>query len=245
MHATSWVPTASATSTLAATMRPRPTAPTSARWTPTSYPQSTRWPSGHLVTIGRKLGSVGGFDGDYGPLYRYGVNVLASHRPTWFLFENVGGIRGDGLNTVMEDFDNLGYRLYPHYYDFSDYGVPQKRKRVIIIGIREDCDVDFAVPAPFEADVSARTALHGISASATNNERARTNALTVERLNHIQPGQNAWTADLPEHLRINTKTTISSMYRRLAPEKPSYAVTGSSGGGYQRSARVLRTLGRR
>lgn len=180
-----------------------------------------------------QVGERKGFGGDYGPLYRYGVNVLASHQPKWFLFENVGGIRGDGLNTIMSDFEALGYRLYPHYYDFSDYGVAQKRKRVIIIGIREDCDVEFAIPAPFKSDVSARTALYGISPTAANNEPARTNAMTIERLNHIKPGQNAWTADLPEHLRINTKTTISSMYRRLDPNKPSYTVTGSGGGGYR------------
>lgn len=179
------------------------------------------------------VGERRGLDGQYGPLYSHGVRVLESHRPQWFLFENVGGIRGEALETVMKDFEEAGYRLYPHYYDFSDYGVAQKRKRVIIIGIREDCDVEYRVPAPFGADVSARTALSGIDDDAANNEPAKTHTMTVERLTHIKPGQNAWTAGLPEHLRINTKTTISSMYRRLDPDKPSYTVTGSGGGGYR------------
>ena len=37
--------------------------------------------------------------------------------------------------------------------------------------------------------------------------------------------------DLPDDLKINTKTKISTIYKRLDPEKPSYTVTGSGGGG--------------
>lgn len=178
------------------------------------------------------IGERQGFGGTYGPLYSYGVAVMRSHRPKWFLFENVGGIRGDALDLVSRDFRDAGYRLYPHFYDFSDYGVPQRRRRVIIVGIRSDLDVEYRVPAAVVADVSARTALAGIADEAPNHDFARTAAMTVERLEHIKPGENAWTADLPEHLKIRTKTTISSMYRRLDPDKPSYTVTGAGGGGY-------------
>ena len=46
------------------------------------------------------------------------------------------------------------------------------------------------------------------------------------------PGQNAFTANLPEHLRLNiTGAKISQIYKRLDPDKPSYTVTGSGGGG--------------
>ena len=87
-------------------------------------------------------------------------------------------------------------------------------------------------PAPYaDIDVSARTALSGIPASAPNQELTRQSANVVERLNLIQPGQNAFTADLPERLQINTRTRISQIYRRLHPDKPSYTVTGSGGGG--------------
>ena len=54
----------------------------------------------------------------------------------------------------------------------------------------------------------------------------------IQRLKHIKPGQNAWTANLPEHLRLNVKSAkMSVIYRRLSPDKPSYTVTGSGGGG--------------
>lgn len=176
------------------------------------------------------VGERKGLAGQYGPLYSYGVNVLRSHRPQWFLFENVGGIRGDALDTVMGDFTAVGYRLYPHYYDFSHYGVPQKRQRVIVIGIREDLDVTYRVPAPFGADVSSMTALSDIEA-ATHHEVSWPSETVGKRLSHIPPGGNAWSADLPQHLRIRTKTRLSSIYRRLDPSQPAYTVTGSGGGG--------------
>ena len=53
-----------------------------------------------------------------------------------------------------------------------------------------------------------------------------------ERLGFIRPGQNAFTADLPEHLQLNiTGAKISQIYKRLDPDKPAYTVTGSGGGG--------------
>ena len=46
------------------------------------------------------------------------------------------------------------------------------------------------------------------------------------------PGQNAFTADLPEELRLNVKgAKISQMYKRLDPLKPAYTLTASGGGG--------------
>jgi DNA (cytosine-5)-methyltransferase 1 len=54
----------------------------------------------------------------------------------------------------------------------------------------------------------------------------------VERLTYIKPGQNAFTADLPEHLKLKVKgAKISQIYKRLDPTKPASTVTGSGGGG--------------
>lgn len=56
--------------------------------------------------------------------------------------------------------------------------------------------------------------------------------MVVERLNHILPGQNAFNADLPEHLQLNVKgARMSQIYKRLDPDLPSYTITGSGGGG--------------
>ena len=54
----------------------------------------------------------------------------------------------------------------------------------------------------------------------------------VERLQYIKPGENAWTADLPENLKLNVKgAKLSMIYKRLDPEKPAYTITGSGGKG--------------
>lgn len=187
------------------------------------------------------VGEQKGFKGAYGPLYSYGVKVLNSHRPQWFLAENVGGLRsandGNAFARIMKDLENAGYRLYPHLYKFEDYGVPQARHRVIVIGIRKDLPFVYRVPSPApyaDADVSCRTALETppIPVNAPNNELTRQSAIVVQRLKYIKPGENAFTANIPAHLRLKVKgAKISQIYKRLNPKKPAYTVTGSGGGG--------------
>lgn len=183
------------------------------------------------------VGERKGFDGEFGPLYTYGIEALRRFQPEWFLAENVGGIRANGgaaLKRIFKDMQDAGYRIYPHYYHFEDYGVPQARHRMIVVGIRSDLDVEFRVPDPkrfADEDVTARTALANIAPDAPNQEATRQSEVVVERLGHIPPGGNAWIAEMPEHLQIKTKTRLSSIYRRLDPDKPAYTVTGSGGGG--------------
>lgn len=183
------------------------------------------------------VGERRGFAGKYGPLYTFGIKALQEFQPEWFLAENVGGIRangGEALKRIFRDMQEAGYRIYPHYYKFEQYGVPQARHRMIVIGVRGDLDVEFRVPSarPYSGvDVSAKTALADIPPGAPNQEYTRQSARVVERLRHIGPGQNAFNADLPEHLQITTATRISQIYRRLHPDKPSYTITGSGGGG--------------
>ena len=187
------------------------------------------------------VGEQKGFDGKFGPLYSYGVRVLKSHQPDWFLAENVGGLRsaneGNAFQVILNDMRKAGYRVYPNLYKFEEYGVPQARHRVIIVGIREDLPYEFKIPstAPYaDADVTCRTAIEKppIPADAYNNEMTKQSAAVVERLQYIKPGQNAFTADLPDHLKLNVRgAKISQIYKRLDPEKPAYTVTGSGGGG--------------
>ena len=71
-----------------------------------------------------------------------------------------------------------------------------------------------------------------IGSDAFNNELTKQSSTVIERLKLIKPGENVWTANLPEHLKLNVKgATISQIYKRLDPEKPAYTVTGSGGGG--------------
>ena len=188
-----------------------------------------------------QVGEQRGFDGTYGPLYSYGVHVLRTHRPLWFLAENVGGLKsandGHAFEVIQADMRNAGYRIYPHLYKFEDYGIPQARHRIIIVGIREDLPQEFRVPSPeryADVDNTCRHALEvpPIPEWATNQEPTRQSDIVVERLRHIRPGQNAFTARLPPRLRLNVQgARISQIYKRLDPNRPAYTVTGSGGGG--------------
>lgn len=187
------------------------------------------------------VGEQKGFEGKFGPLYSYGVKILKSHRPEWFLAENVGGLRsaneGNAFQVILKDLQDAGYRVYPNLYKFEEYGVPQARHRVIIVGIRKDLPYEFKIPStnPYrDDDVTCRNAIENppIARDALNNEKTVQSAIVVERLRHIKPGQNAFTADLPEELQLNVRgAKISQIYKRLDPNKPAYTVTGSGGGG--------------
>ena len=71
-----------------------------------------------------------------------------------------------------------------------------------------------------------------IPEDAPNNEMTRHTAKVKEMLSYIPPGENAWYIGIPEHLQLNVKgARLSSIYKRLDPDKPAYTVTGSGGGG--------------
>ena len=187
------------------------------------------------------VGEQKGFNGVFGPLYTYGVQVLKSHKPKWFLAENVGGLRsaneGNAFGKILEDLKDAGYKVYPNLYCFEKYGVPQARHRVIIVGIRNDLPYDFKIPsfAPYaDADITCRNAIENpaIAKDAPNNEPTKQSSTVIERLRYIKPGQNAFNAKLPEELKLNVRgAKISQIYKRLDPNKPAYTVTGSGGGG--------------
>ena len=187
------------------------------------------------------VGEQKGIDGVYGPLYTYCIKALQYFNPMWFLAENVGGLRnsndGKTFEKVLSAMYESGYSVYPHLYSFDKYGVPQSRQRIIIIGIRKDIDTVFKVPSPVPYaayNVSSRNALENppIPKDATNNDLTGQSAQVVERLKWIKPGENAFTANLPENLKLNVKgAKISQIYKRLNPDKPAYTVTGSGGGG--------------
>lgn len=187
------------------------------------------------------VGEQKGIDGVYGPLYSYGIKALNLFQPLFFLAENVGGLRnsndGKAFENILGEMVESGYKVTPHLYRFEEYGVPQARHRIIIVGIRDDLDLSFEVPAPtvFNGNtVTCKSAIENppIPSDTPNSKLTRHSEAVIERLKHIKPGENAFTADLPDHLTLNVKgAKISQIYKRLDPEKPAYTVTGSGGGG--------------
>ncbi len=186
------------------------------------------------------VGEQKGLDGEYGSLYMYGIKVLNHFKPKFFVAENVSGItsanQGQAFKKIIEDLKNAGngYILTINLYKAEHYGVPQTRHRMIIVGIDKSFSLKFKVPKPTTLNnpISASMALKDIPLDAPNNELTVQSKVVIERLKYIKPGENVWTADLPEHLKLNVKAAkLSQIYRRLDPDKPSYTITGSGGGG--------------
>ena len=140
------------------------------------------------------VGEQKGMDGVFGPLYSYGVKALKLFKPKWFLAENVGGLRnandGKAFTKILKELREAGYTITPHLYKFEEYGVPQARHRLIIVGIRDDIDVEFKVPstAPYVGiDNTCKNAIENppIPEDAYNNELTRQSETVVRRLQPV------------------------------------------------------------
>lgn len=189
------------------------------------------FPCNDFSQVGEQLGT----EGYYGKLYKHAARAINEVRPDWFIAENVPGILQNGANHIMQAFANAGpgYRLAIHLYEFEKYGVPQRRHRVVGVGIRADLGLTYRPPAPtHEIPITAQEALAGAEEVPHNNVRTRHPKQVVERLKHIPEGENAWYEGIPEELRLNVPNCrLSVIYRRLDRNEPAYTVTGSGGGG--------------
>jgi DNA (cytosine-5)-methyltransferase 1 len=188
------------------------------------------------------VGEQKGFNGEFGPLYTYGIKVINTFKPKFFVAENVSGItsanQGKALDKILKDLMQAGngYELTVHMYRFEQYGIPQARKRMIIVGIDKTIGLKFKVPFPTTPQnfVTAKESIENppISKDISNHDLTLQSKTVIERLKHIKPGENAWTANLPENLKLNVKgAKLSQIYKRLNPDQPSYTITGSGGGG--------------
>lgn len=83
-------------------------------------------------------------------LYKMLIKVIEAKKPKFFVAENVKGIlsleQGKVIKMILRDFENIGYKVQKRVLNAADYGVPQLRNRVIIVGVRKDVDFDFEYP---------------------------------------------------------------------------------------------------
>ena len=100
-------------------------------------------------SAGRRAHGVLGIDDQRGVLFREYVRLLEKLKPEGFLFENVYGIEGaqggEPWREIVQSFSEIGYKLEYRVLDAADYGVPQHRERLIIVGTRT---VTFNFPKP-------------------------------------------------------------------------------------------------
>ena len=86
-------------------------------------------------------------------LYRHYVRIVKEKKPLMFVGENVKGLltmgNGEIVEAIVDDFAGCGYKVFKKLLNAKDYGVPQDRERVLIVGFRQDLGItDFAYPVP-------------------------------------------------------------------------------------------------
>lgn len=181
----------------------------------------------------------GGIGTERGNLYRNFADIVSLKNPLMFVAENVKGIltanKKMAIKQIIKDFSStgiFGYNTTPYLINFADYGAPQLRERVLIIGIRKDIKEYFDIPSPTKTPenyVTAKEALKGVESVKFNNEHQNVQESTIEKLKLIPPGGNF--TDIPKDSHHYVKGMISHVYRRLHPDKPSTTIIAAGGGG--------------
>ncbi len=150
-------------------------------------------------------------------LYRYFTKVIKRVRPKVFVAENVKGILNIGSGKVFEkiikDFSDAGYNCKHTLLNAANYGVPQSRERVFIIGVRKDLDVNKLQhpPAPTHADKEG----YGFKKIISIGEALRN--IPDHDENH----------DLKNHVYTKHKVKYNGYIsnRKVNPDKPSPTIT--------------------
>ena len=158
-------------------------------------------------------------------LYRFFKKVITAKRPKFFIAENVKGILslggGSAIRKILADFKKAGYVLDVHLVDMADYGVPQHRQRVIIVGQRNDLGgtMRFRFPQP----THAKDGMNGMPAWRTIHDE-------LERFPDPDKPN-----DLPNHVYSAYKLAYRNFmgHRPTNPDKPCPTILarGNGGGG--------------
>ena len=205
-------------------------------------------------------------EGKFGGLYKYACKVLNFFEPDFFVAENVTALgkklkfnsseqllvkdifdkeklqnqNYQNFKKIMGDLANCsknGYRIYADNYKFEEYGVPQARHRIILVGFREDYfiknKINFEKPKKIDGNfVTCKKALEKIPKWATHQEKTKHDDKVIRRLQKTAEGKNVWDlGDDEDGLPGVKKARMSHIYKRLDSSKPAYTVTGSGGGG--------------
>ncbi len=148
--------------------------------------------------------------------------------PLYFVMENVTGIAGKRGKTILEqlidDVSNIGYHVHISLLDAQDYGVPQRRKRYIIVGERNDMGVHYAYPEATRKTATVRETIGFLPEPPEDgtdhpafplHRRDKLSAINLRRIRAISEGQGR--DDLPEDLLADCHKVDSSIigYRNV------------------------------
>lgn len=199
-------------------------------------------PCQSFSAAGRRAGGVHGINDTRGSLFWYYCQYLKYFKPKGFLFENVRGIlnanKSKDWEIIKKSFSDVGYQLHYRVLDAAFYGVPQHRERVIMVGVREDLDLNFRFPRPTHGPDSANK-LPYVSVGEVFSDIDIPNEVVPpftgkygHLLSDIPPGQNYshYTERMghPEPL-FAWRSKFSGFLYKLDPNLPSKTVVAHQG----------------
>ena len=177
---------------------------------------------------GKKLG----FEDTRGTLFHEFARCVKEVHPKIFMAENVRGLashdKGRTLSTIIEVLESLGYHTQHKILNAAYYGVGQKRERLVIIGIRDDLNIEFSYPEAEKEMTTLRDALKDCPKSAgTEYSEKKKKVLAL-----VPPG-GCW-IDLPDDIaqEYMGKSYFSGggrrgMARRISWDEPCLTLTCS------------------
>lgn len=99
-----------------------------------------------------QVGQKGGLNDERGQLIYEVFRILKEKQPKAFILENVRGLvnmaQGTILKMILKELDDIGYDVSYKVLEAKDYGTPQLRKRLFIVGVRKDLGIKFEFPTP-------------------------------------------------------------------------------------------------
>ncbi|MCC5791769.1 MAG: DNA cytosine methyltransferase [Legionellaceae bacterium] len=155
-------------------------------------------------------------------LYKEMVRVIKDKKPIFFIAENVKGIislgKGEVLKKIINDFSKVGYDLRWSVLNSADYGVPQKRMRFVMLGVRKD----ICTTEPFFPPVKS----HQNPKSNQISTQLKNWISVGEALSHIPEPEDA--PEIPNHDYSKYKLRFNGHigHRVIDPNQPAPTVTG-------------------
>lgn len=176
-----------------------------------------------------------GYKDERGMLFFEMVKVLKARRPRFFIAENVKGLlsanRGKAFPMIIDEFENAGYKVKYKIVNAVEYGVPQKRERIIIVGFRDEEDFNkFHFPPTLKEKITLKSV---IEEKADNEEKWFFSQKAVDGMLHVRDKMNKGRVQdlnqpcntISSHLaKVSLNSTdpvleINSRYRRLTPHE--------------------------
>jgi DNA (cytosine-5)-methyltransferase 1 len=168
-----------------------------------------------------------------GTLYRQMIKVITHKKPIAFLAENVKNIINPKLidveknqpviQTILEDFNNAGYNVYYRLLFAPDYGIPQRRERVFIIGIRKDIQSTFNYPSSHHPKMTSKQAIDDLWGKELSGKIPNHDQVSLAKFRPKSKVGTQGNEMIPENgpshaMRAEHHMNIQAHYRTLHPQ---------------------------